>query len=196
MEKNNKKTTLSKNTNKLNRIKNFYQKLDSVEKIESYFWQKSLRLLQKKEYSKQELSQKLLQTATRNLPNFDSIEIQKIVEIIIKKLQNYNYINDERFAKINLQTKSYKYGNQRLIFDLQQKGISQEIINQNIEKFKENEFQRCLNLYIKKFKKTAEVNAENSEKYNKEKAKQIRFLASRGFSLNTIYKVIDYKNYE
>ena len=56
MEKNNKKTTLSKNTNKLNRIKNFYQKLDSVEKIESYFWQKSLRLLQKKEYSKQELS--------------------------------------------------------------------------------------------------------------------------------------------
>lgn len=196
MEKNNKKTTLSKNTNKLNRIKNFYQKLDSVEKIESYFWQKSLRLLQKKEYSKQELSQKLLQTATRNLPNFDSIEIQKIVEVIIKKLQNYNYINDERFAKINLQTKSYKYGNQRLIFDLQQKGISQEIINQNIEEFKENEFQRCLNLYINKFKKTAEVNAENPEKYNKEKAKQIRFLASRGFSLNTIYKVIDYKNYE
>ena len=145
MEKNNKKTTLSKNTNKLNRIKNFYQKLDSVEKIESYFWQKSLRLLQKKEYSKQELSQKLLQTAIRNLPNFDSIEIQKIVEIIIKKLQNYNYINDERFAKIDLQTKSYKYGNQRLIFDLQQKGISQEIINQNIEEFKENEFQRCLN---------------------------------------------------
>ena len=56
MEKNNKKTTLSKNTNKLNRIKNFYQKLDSVEKIESYFWQKSLRLLQKKEYSKLEYS--------------------------------------------------------------------------------------------------------------------------------------------
>ena len=107
MEKNNKKTTLSKNTNKLNRIKNFYQKLDSVEKIESYFWQKSLRLLQKKEYSKQELSQKLLQTAIRNLPNFDSIKIQKIVEVIIKKLQNCNYINDERFAKINLQTKSY-----------------------------------------------------------------------------------------
>ena len=150
----------------------------------------------KKEYSKQELSQKLLQTAIRNLPNFDSIEIQKIVEVIIKKLQNYNYINDERFAKINLQTKSYKYGNQRLIFDLQQKGISQEIINQNIEEFKENEFQRCLNLYIKKFKKTAEINAENPEKYNKEKTKQIRFLASRGFSLNTIYKVIDYKNYE
>lgn len=191
MEKNNNKITL----NKLNRIKNFYQKLDSVEKIESYFWQKSLRLLQKKEYSKQELSQKLLQTAIRNLPNFDNTKLQKIVEVIIQKLQNYNYINDERFAKINLHTKSYKYGNQRLIFDLQQKGISPEIIEENIEEFKENEFQRCLDLYIKKFKNNTEVNAENPDKYNKEKAKQIRFLASRGFSLNTIYKVIDYKNY-
>ena len=76
-----------------------------------------------------------------------------------------------------------KFGSRRIVYELQQKGIDEELISAVLPRLKETELKTARAVWQKKFG-TAPANA-------KERAKQIRFLMGRGFSTEIITQVLD-----
>ena len=76
--------------------------------------------------------------------------------------------------------RSARYGDRKLFWNLQRDGVSREIAEEALKQNEESEYDRALVLWKRKF-------GEPPEDY-KERAKQIRFLASRGFTFKTIEK--------
>ena len=71
---------------------------------------------------------------------------------------------------------------QKIVFELTQKGVSEDLIATFIGELVRNEYDLALQVWNKKYSHiTQDIN---------EKAKQIRFMQSRGFSFETIKKII------
>lgn len=75
-----------------------------------------------------------------------------------------------------------KFGSQRIVNELQQKGIDENLIAAALPHLKETELETARTVWQKKFG-AKPVNA-------KERAKQIRFLMSRGFTSEIIRQVL------
>ncbi|MEG2338383.1 MAG: regulatory protein RecX [Clostridium sp.] len=106
-----------------------------------------------------------------------------VIEYVIEKLHNYNFINDEKYA-INQTTYLEKYkkqGKNKIIYSLKQKGISKNIID-NLDFDEEIEFNSAKSLLEKKLK-----TLENDPK---KKEKIYRYLCSRGFSSSIVLNLI------
>lgn len=137
-----------------------------------------MQYLARREYSRAELAAKLrpyLALAENSLQPHDLIEL-------LDDLTSQGYLSDVRAASQWVQAKHARFGAQRLAHDLQQKGISAEIIEDNLAALKENESVHARAVWQRKFAKLPDN--------PKEKAKQIRFLLARGFSLDIIFKVL------
>ncbi|MCD8340162.1 MAG: recombination regulator RecX, partial [Burkholderiales bacterium] len=82
-----------------------------------------------------------------------------------------------------------KFGNQKLKWELRQQGISDEIIKEEMQAVQNTEYDRAKALWERQF------GAPSADR--KERDRQIRYLASRGFSFSTISQVIkgDSKGY-
>lgn len=96
-----------------------------------------------------------------------------VCEETIAFLKSYNYLNDENYAKIYIDSKKHKNGKNKLACDLMKKGVKRDIIDSllaDLESDKEEVFS-----LLKKF-------MSGKEKDLKNKTKAYRFLYSRGFS--------------
>lgn len=109
------------------------------------------------------------------------------IDKIISKLEEDEYINDYRFAKAFFESKTRinKWSNKRIEYELIQKGISKDIINEFSLNFKELEFENAKNLVEKKL-------PQWERKFDgfKLKNKIYTFLSSKGFDYSIIEKVI------
>lgn len=133
---------------------------------------RAIRYLSNREYSEFELRKKLL-------PYANSIEQ---LDEVIAKLLDKGYLSNQRFTQNYISSKSSKFGIRKITQVLQQHQLAPEILIDELEKLKETEFQRCYEIWEKKFGVlTKEPN---------EIAKQIRFLASRGFSQEIIMGIV------
>ncbi|MBF7682480.1 regulatory protein RecX [Acinetobacter sp. B5B] len=140
-------------------------------KLRSYAY----ALLARKEYSKAELTQKLQQYAQ------DLDEVHTIIEQMIE----YNYQNDERYAQQMFRSQLIKgQGPQRIKHKIQQKSVDVQFIEEQLEST--NWLAEAYKLKVRKF-------GEEVATDPKMKAKQIRFLQYRGYSLDIIFKVIEMK---
>ena len=141
---------------------------------------RALNFLSKREYSARELALKLQPYATEN----DDIEA------IISWLQEKNFLSEERFVESYVRQRISRYGNQKILYDLQNYHIVSPIIEEITETLKETELARALALWKRRFGKPPQT--------IQEKAKQIRFLQYRGFPLNIIQKIIkgDFPDYD
>jgi len=103
------------------------------------------------------------------------------IEYVIEKMSEYNYLDDEAYAKAYLLTYSKKYGKLRLINDLKNRGISETIIdNLFADDFEiNNSIEEVANKYLK----NKEVNEQTLIKLN-------RFLYSRGYEFEDISKLL------
>lgn len=97
-----------------------------TEKCKNY----AVGLVAKKMYSKKEIREKL----TRK--GFTLTAISGVVSI----LEEYGYINDEYFAKLFIETYMKKYGINKIKYELKLKGISDEIIEENLKDFENDEY--------------------------------------------------------
>lgn len=157
--------------NRQYRVKNPNHELPKLKgaKLRAYAY----RLLGRKEYSRAELTQKLQQYAD----NID--EVHAIVEQMIE----YNYQNDERFAQQVFRSQLAKgQGPQRIKQKIQQKSVDLQFIADQLEAT--NWLGEAYALKVRKF--GVEITTDP-----KIKAKQVRFLQYRGYSLDTIFKVIE-----
>lgn len=109
-----------------------------------------------------------------------------IIFRVIETMKKYNYINDKAYAKNFLTSKlNLKgYGIFKISFDLKQKGISDDIINDIIENTELNENKRALEVLEKKLR------GKKISDY-KEKQKLYNFLLRRGFSYDVIKEAIN-----
>ena len=100
------------------------------------------------------------------------------IEALLDALQAKGYLNDQRAAESLLRQRAGRLGGMRLRQELQRKGISEEISNALLTEAAGTEQERAFALWQKKFG-TLPATAN-------ERARQMRFLASRGFGSDTI----------
>jgi regulatory protein len=101
---------------------------------------------------------------------------------LLDDLQKRGWLSDARALEQTVRIRSARFGTQRIAHELRQKGISEELISASIPQMKEGELEAARNVWQRKFASPAQD--------QKEKAKQVRFLQSRGFSMEVIFKVM------
>lgn len=110
------------------------------------------------------------------------------MEALLDDLTQQNWLSDSRVAEHIVNHRRAKFGIQRIAHELRQKGLDEALIANALPQLKESESETARSLWQKKFGKPPQD--------DKEKAKQIRFLQSRGFSLDVILRVIRSSEYE
>lgn len=133
---------------------------------------RAVECLTRREYSRQELRYKLLQ-----IPNVSAQDVKAALDLLDAK----GYLSDERYAQGRIRMRSARYGNRRLALELRQKGVPADVITAALHDAGD-ELERIQKIWRQKFGKPP--------RDIKEKAKQYRFLAARGFSFDDIAKVV------
>jgi len=130
---------------------------------------RALRHLARREHSRAELSRKLA-------PRAESPEaLEQLLDALAAKKQ----LSDERYAELRAHQLSRKYGAARIRVDLKAKGVGQEIIGRVCTA---GELERASAILQRKYR-TAAASRE-------ERARRMRFLQQRGFSHDTIRKLL------
>jgi regulatory protein len=137
---------------------------------------RAIKYLSNRDHSQFELRKKLL-------PHANS---EEELDEVIKKLIDKGYLSNQRFTESFIASKSKKFGIRKITQVLQQHQLDSEILKIEVEKLRESEPQRCYEIWERKF---GQVTKEPSEL-----AKQIRFLASRGFSHDIIMDIVKGKH--
>ncbi|MGO2236225.1 recombination regulator RecX [Marinomonas sp. UCMA 3892] len=130
----------------------------------------ALSLLSHREHSKKELATKL---KTRG-------HEEEEINATIERLEEMNYLNDERFAEIFVRSRLSKpLGANRIQQELIQKGINSELAKTALSEANVDWFELAKQLKERKF-------GEEISTDFKEKAKQSRYLQYRGFDFEQI----------
>ncbi|MDD2445420.1 MAG: RecX family transcriptional regulator [Clostridia bacterium] len=108
--------------------------------------------------------------------------VDKAIDYAVEKMKEYNYINDENYAKTYINSKRDNKGKKAIAYDLKLKGIDSEIIKINLELVK-SQRESIYNL-AQKIKK----NKANDLKL---RDKLFRSLASKGFEFDEINSVLN-----
>lgn len=133
---------------------------------------KSLRARAMDILSRQEVSRTGLK---RKLAPYAESEAE--LEKVLNEFAESNWQSDERYTEAYIHSKSRQHGHLRLQQALSQQGID-ETISRRFMPDQASELQSAIAVLRKKFKQPAQD--------LKDKQKQIRFLAYRGFDMGTI----------
>ena len=145
---------------------------------------RALQYLARREYSRAELCKKLLPQVQDDddfeqaFNSSSSVNLDKLLDDLTAR----GWLSDERAATQLVHAKRSRFGTQRITHELRQKGIAEELISAVLPELKKSELETAREVWLKKFGVPPQD--------QKEKAKQIRFLQSRGFSMDAIFKVL------
>jgi regulatory protein len=153
---------------------------------------RALRLLSMREYSRKGLEAKLTESAAKafknspELPEGEDIPVAKPLSIQIEEVlddfEARGWLSDQRFAQSLVRRRSERFGARKIQDELERAGINAQESAELIKSLKETEFQRAQDLWQRKFGVVAQE--------QKERAKQYRFLASKGFSSDVVSRVV------
>jgi regulatory protein len=131
---------------------------------------RALRHLVRREHSRAELARKLA-------PHAESEDaLQAVLDALLSKKQ----LSDERFAEERARVLGRKYGPARIRQDLKARGIADDI-SARVAALPD-ETQKAQAILARKYREPAAT--------REERAKRARFLQSRGFSYDTIRRVL------
>ena len=133
---------------------------------------RALRLLSQREHSRLELERKLAPHET------EPGQLAKALD----ELQARGFIQEERVIESVVHRRAGKLGVARVRQELAAKGLSGEAVTEALDKLRATELERAREVWTRKF---GEPVADP-----KEKARQIRFLVSRGFAAEVVRKVV------
>ncbi len=137
---------------------------------------RAFRFLARREHSRLELQRKL---ARFGAPEAD-------IEALLDQLQASGKLSEVRLVEQTLAIRGKRFGHRKLEQELRAKGVSEAQINAGLHGSKEQELQAATAVWQRKFGQLP-----NSLQ---EKARQVRFLQNRGFTLDVIYKVLSIKD--
>lgn len=133
---------------------------------------RALRLLSQREHSRSELQRKLA----------PHVQEGDDLQAVLDDLQAKDFISEARVVESTLHRRASQMGAARIRQELQAKGLAAEAVQNAVAGLQASEFDRAQALWQRKFG----VPPENL----RERARQIRFLTSRGFSGDVIRRVM------
>ncbi len=142
------------------------------QKVELSLRARALRALARREYCRAELQAKLM---THIIETDD-------VGALLDDLEKRGWLSDVRALEQNVRIRSARFGTQRIAHELKKKGFSDELISAALPQLKHGELEAARAVWQRKF--------ASPPQDQKEKAKQVRFLQSRGFSMEVIFNVM------
>ena len=156
---------------------------------------RALQYLARREYSRAELAAKLLPHLQASYVQPDDGGFEQLAEVVeppelelseldalLDDLTARGWLSDERAATQLLHARRPRFGTQRIAHELRQKGISDELIARALPELKDGELEAARGVWQRKFGKLPQD--------DREKSKQIRFMQSRGFGFEVIFKVL------
>lgn len=138
----------------------------------------ALGLLTRREHSRYELQQKLLQ----RFPDASAV-----IQPVLARLEEEGYQSDGRFIEAYIRSRQNKgYGLQRLRQELRLRGLDNQLVDQAFAQMTgdDRQIDSLIQLWRKKFRQLPEN--------PREKARQINFLRYRGFSTAEIESMFRY----
>jgi regulatory protein len=141
---------------------------------------RALRYLARREYSRRELEQKLVAGSVL----FSS----EAVSIVLDKLEREGLLSAERVVEQIIHKRRARFGSQRIAQELKAKGIDEYLIDSALPSLHDTELEVALKIWQKKFG----VLPDSREGRNK----QMRFMMGRGFSMETIQRILAKVNEE
>ena len=140
---------------------------------------RALRYLARREHSRLELAQKLAA---------DAKPAVEVLSSLLDKLEQKGFLSAERFVEQMIKIRRPKFGSQRIVRELKQKGIDEHLIADILPGLDKTEFDAAFDVWQKKFGTlSSDV---------KERGKQMRFMMSRGFSSDVIDQVLRHAEQE
>ena len=138
--------------------------------------ERALRLLARREHSRAELARKLHAHAG---PEDD-------LEALLDELSRRKLLSDERYAEARARVLSRRFGAARIAHDLRASGVEEHLAELALKTARATEAERAREVWRRKFRAAA--------KTREDRAKQMRFLQSRGFSFDAIRAVVGGKD--
>jgi regulatory protein len=129
---------------------------------------RALRYLSMREHSRLELGRKLARYA----------EEGDDVDALLDFLEKNNWLSQERFAESLINRRAARFGNSRVVAELQSHGVSGDALAELKSGLADSETARACEVWRRKFGRVAADPAERN--------KQMRFLMQRGFSQRAV----------
>ncbi len=133
---------------------------------------RALNYLSRREYSRAELSRKLM-------PFADDADA---LEALLDSLVRDGWLSDARFAESVVHRRAARMGATRIVSELKRHAVGEALIGEVNAQLRETELARAQAVWRKKYGQLPTTPAE--------RARQARFLAARGFSLSIIGKIL------
>jgi regulatory protein len=136
---------------------------------------RAIALLARREHSRAELARKL----KRHLaPDADA----RAIDDVLDQLERSKLLSDERFAGALTAHRAQRYGDARVKFDLRNAGVREDAASTALAGLRGTEIARARILWTRRFG-ALPANAA-------ERARQGRYLQARGFSQDTIARIL------
>ena len=129
---------------------------------------RALRFLSMREHSRLELGRKLARYA----------EEGDDVGALLDLLEKNNWLSQERFSESLIHRRKARFGNSRIVAELQSHGVNGEALQDLKASLNDTETARACEVWQRKFGTVATDPAERS--------KQVQFMMQRGFSLKAV----------
>jgi regulatory protein len=133
---------------------------------------RALGYLSRREYSRAELSRKLVPYT----------EDADALEALLDSLQREGWLSDARFAESVVHRRAARMGAGRIVSELKRHAVGEALIEEVSTQLRETELVRARAVWQKKYGQLPETPSE--------RARQARFLAARGFSMSIIGKIL------
>ena len=134
--------------------------------------ERALRLLARREHSRAELAKKL---QVHSRPGDD-------LEALLDDLSHRKLLSDERYAESRAHALSRKFGAARIAHELRARGLDKDLADKASKTARATELERAREVWRRKFR--------SAPRTREERARQMRFLQSRGFSFDAIRSVV------
>jgi regulatory protein len=157
--------------------------------------ERALQILVRREYSRLELRRRLLEHAAS----------EEELDALLDALEQKKQLSDQRYAESRARVLGRKYSSARIGQELRRQGVGDEDMARAMQDARAADLQRARTIWQRKFgarasfglTEDADADAANNLAANNpaadnaaERARQIRFLQSRGFSFDIIRQVI------
>lgn len=139
---------------------------------------RALRYLSQREHSRAELERKL----ARHVTEEGGLSAQAQIAAALDELAAKGFLSEARAAESVLHSQGRRYGVRRLRQTLQGKGLAPELVAGTLQQARATELQRAQEVWQRRFG----VPPADA----RERARQMRFLAGRGFEGEVIRRVV------
>jgi len=133
---------------------------------------RALGYLARREHSRAELARKLS-------PHAASAEQ---LDALLNDLEAKKLLSESRFVEVLARSRSERFGAARVRQELKSHRVNDELVRATVDDLRKSEFARARAIWQRRFGVPAVERAQ--------RAKQMRFLAGRGFSAEVIRKVV------